>query len=101
MGTTADIARAIHDGLFDESDLYDGDPVHPDLDTPTPAAIVATLTKPQREERVTRLVEQAHQIVDEAIETHGRNRTVAQAQSALAFGPSHTTTDDTRESLHR
>lgn len=80
----------MRDGLFDESDLYDGDPVHPDLDTPTPAVIVATLTKPQREERVTRLVEQAHQIVDEAIETHGRNRIVV-AQCVLFSGGNDST----------
>lgn len=63
------------DQLFTDADLFTGDPLNPDLTQVCPPTIVASLTKPQRELRVTRLVEQAHQIVDKAWEqAEGRMR---------------------------
>ena len=56
---------------------YTGDPLQPDLVTVTPPDVVATLTGPQREERVQRLIEQAHYIVDWAWEVHGVGRSLA------------------------
>jgi 3'-phosphoadenosine 5'-phosphosulfate sulfotransferase (PAPS reductase)/FAD synthetase len=52
--------------LFDDADLFTGDPIEPDFVQVCPPSVVATLTRSQREARVTRLVEQAHQIVDRA-----------------------------------
>ncbi|SIL61602.1 PUA domain (predicted RNA-binding domain) [Mycobacteroides abscessus subsp. abscessus] len=46
------------------------DVLHPDLDTPAPLADVARLTRPQRELRLARLIEQANWIVDQAIAEH-------------------------------
>ena len=64
--------------LFPESDAYQGDPLHPDTDTPTPASIVATLTGHEREARVNRLTAQAHDIYNTALSTHlGERRQVA------------------------
>jgi 3'-phosphoadenosine 5'-phosphosulfate sulfotransferase (PAPS reductase)/FAD synthetase len=65
--------------LFDVEELYDGDPLNPDLVTVTPAEVVARLTGSQREERVAALVEQAHFIVDRAWEVHGAGRMLAAA----------------------
>lgn len=52
--------------LFDDADLFSGDPLKPDLIQVCPPTVVASLTRPEREQRVTKLVEQAHQIVDNA-----------------------------------
>ena len=52
--------------LWDDAELFTGDPVAPDLNQVCPPTVVASLTRSQREQRVTRLVEQAHQIVDMA-----------------------------------
>jgi 3'-phosphoadenosine 5'-phosphosulfate sulfotransferase (PAPS reductase)/FAD synthetase len=52
--------------LFDDADLFTGDPINPDLEQVCPPALVATLTGPQREKRVENLIVQAHQIVDMA-----------------------------------
>jgi 3'-phosphoadenosine 5'-phosphosulfate sulfotransferase (PAPS reductase)/FAD synthetase len=77
--------------LFPEADAYNGDPIHPDTDVPTPASIVATLTKPDREQRVRHLVQQAHNIYDEALATHLGNRDVA-ASCVLFSGGNDSTT---------
>lgn len=63
------------DQLFDDADLFTGDPLNPDLIQVCPPTVVASLTRTQREERVTRLIEQAHHIVDSAWElADGRMR---------------------------
>lgn len=52
--------------LYSDAELFSGDPLDPDLEQVCPGAIVGSLTRPERELRVTRLVEQAHHIVDDA-----------------------------------
>jgi 3'-phosphoadenosine 5'-phosphosulfate sulfotransferase (PAPS reductase)/FAD synthetase len=56
------------DALFTDSELFTGDPLNPDFEQVCPPSVIAELTAPQREQRVARLVEQAHQIVDKAWE---------------------------------
>jgi 3'-phosphoadenosine 5'-phosphosulfate sulfotransferase (PAPS reductase)/FAD synthetase len=53
--------------LFTEEEVYEGDPLRPDTETPTPPAIVAALTRPDREKRVQWLTDQAHGLYDEAL----------------------------------
>ncbi len=65
------------ESLFSERELFQGDPLKPDLETVTPPAVVASLTAPEREERVRNLVEQAHYILDWAWEVHGVGRQCA------------------------
>lgn len=60
--------------LWDDTELFQGDPLEPDLVEVCPPTIIASLTNSQREKRVEKLVEQAHQIVDTAWELHGGNR---------------------------
>lgn len=52
--------------LFSDAELFDGDPLKPDLVQVCPPDVVATLTRSQREQRVSALIAQAHQIVDDA-----------------------------------
>jgi 3'-phosphoadenosine 5'-phosphosulfate sulfotransferase (PAPS reductase)/FAD synthetase len=47
-----------------------GDPLNPNRDTVTPGELVGSLTRPEREMRVRRLIAQAHEIADEAISLH-------------------------------
>ena len=56
------------DALFTDSELFTGDPLNPDFEQVCPPSVIAELTAVQREQRVARLVEQAHQIVDKAWE---------------------------------
>lgn len=63
--------------LFPESDAYQGDALWPDLDTPTPDSIVATLTRGDRELRVLRLIQQAHDILNDAMAVHLEGRRCA------------------------
>ena len=56
------------DALFTDSELFTGDPLNPDFEQVCPPSVIAELTAVQREQRVTRLVEQGHQIVDKAWE---------------------------------
>src|SRR5690242_5644310 len=77
--------------LFSEADLFNGDPTVPDMDMPTPAEVVATLTGPDRELRVTRLVEQAHQIYEMGVAEHLDGRTIA-ASCVLFSGGNDSTT---------
>lgn len=61
--------------LWDDAELFSGDPLRPDMEQVCPPSVVASLTRTEREERVTRLVEQAHEIVDTAWElADGRMR---------------------------
>lgn len=77
--------------LFTEAEFYDGDPTNPDREAPTPAEVVATLTRPDREMRVRRLVEQAHSILDDGITEHAEGRTVV-AECILFSGGNDSTT---------
>ena len=79
------------DGLFPEADAYSGDPIWPDLVNPTPASMVATLTRPDRERRVEHLVEQAHGIYDAGLATHRRGREIV-ASCILFSGGNDSTT---------
>lgn len=79
------------DTLFTEADVYDGDPVRPDDETPTPASLVAALTPAQRVQRVEWLVEQAHRLYDEGVADHLGTRTVA-ASCVLFSGGNDSTT---------
>lgn len=56
------------------SQNYEGDPLRPDTVTVTPPEIVADLSQRDRELRLSRLIAQAHEIVDWAWETHGQKR---------------------------
>ena len=62
------------DQLFDDADLFTGDPLNPDYEQVCPPTVVAGLTRTQREQRVTRLVEQAHEIIDKAWSLHASGR---------------------------
>ena len=54
------------DALFTDSELFTGDPLNPDFEQVCPSSVISELTAAQREQRVVKLVEQAHQIVDKA-----------------------------------
>lgn len=58
------------DALFTPADVYQGDPLDPDLETPTPDEIVASLTPAEREDRVHTLIAQAWDIIDLALDAH-------------------------------
>lgn len=79
------------DGLFAEADAYSGDPLRPDMQTPTPASIVASLTRPQRVQRVEWLMEQAHSIYTYGVEELLGNRTLI-ASCVLFSGGNDSTT---------
>ena len=59
-----------NEALFAVADAYNGDPMRPDLIQPTPVSIITHLTKPDRELRVTRLIQQAHDIYDNGLADH-------------------------------
>jgi 3'-phosphoadenosine 5'-phosphosulfate sulfotransferase (PAPS reductase)/FAD synthetase len=71
---TAGDALSDEYSLYTEEEIYKGDPLNPDMETVTPATVVAKLTGPQREQRVTNLVQQAHDIVDLAWEQNKDDR---------------------------
>lgn len=54
--------------LWDEAELFTGDPLKPDYVQVCPPSVIASLTNTQRQQRVTALIEQAHRIVDKAWE---------------------------------
>jgi 3'-phosphoadenosine 5'-phosphosulfate sulfotransferase (PAPS reductase)/FAD synthetase len=60
-------------------------PLKPDIWTVTPARVVAALTGEQREQRVRKLVEQAHMIVDQAISRHILNEERRVAAEVILF----------------
>jgi 3'-phosphoadenosine 5'-phosphosulfate sulfotransferase (PAPS reductase)/FAD synthetase len=62
------------DVLFDDAELFTGDPLNPDCEQVCPPTVIATLTRPQREQRVENLITQAHLIVDKAWEIHSGGR---------------------------
>ena len=55
------------DALFTEADVYSGDPLRPDTETPTPAEVVGSLTGSQRRQRVEWLSQQAHDLYDAGV----------------------------------
>lgn len=81
----------LDEALFSEAEAWNGDPVRPDLDVPTPLDIVAALTRPDRELRVTRLVEQAHHILDLAIDAHLGGKRIAGTAVLFSGGNDSTT----------
>jgi 3'-phosphoadenosine 5'-phosphosulfate sulfotransferase (PAPS reductase)/FAD synthetase len=81
----------VTDALFSEVEVYDGDPLNPDLDTPTPPSVIAALTRLQREQRVTSLVEQAYRIYDQALDLYLGNRELV-ARCILFSGGNDSTT---------
>lgn len=61
--------------LFSDTDLFTGDPLNPDFTQVCPPTVIADLTAEEREQRIRKLVEQAHTIVDTAWElAEGRMR---------------------------
>jgi 3'-phosphoadenosine 5'-phosphosulfate sulfotransferase (PAPS reductase)/FAD synthetase len=81
----------VSEALFTEADLYEGDPLNPDTEAPTPIEVVATLTRPQREQRVSNLIAQAHAIYREGVDRNLDGRTVA-ASAVLFSGGNDSTT---------
>lgn len=79
------------EALFTEADFYEGDPTEPDRDMPTPPEVVATLTRPDRELRVNRLVQQAHGILNDGIAEHSDDRDIV-AEAILFSGGNDSTT---------
>jgi 3'-phosphoadenosine 5'-phosphosulfate sulfotransferase (PAPS reductase)/FAD synthetase len=77
--------------LFDISEAFDGDPIRPDMETPTPAEMVARLTRPDREKRVLHLIDQAHDIYDEGIAAWQDDREIV-ARCILFSGGNDSTT---------
>jgi 3'-phosphoadenosine 5'-phosphosulfate sulfotransferase (PAPS reductase)/FAD synthetase len=71
-----DILNRNEPALFADEEVYKGDPVSPDLEAVTPTTMVARLTRSQREQRVTNLVQQAHDIVDMAWDLNKDDRTL-------------------------
>lgn len=60
--------------LFDDAELFSGDPLRPDFEQVCPESVVASLTHAQRRERVNALVTQAHEIVDTGWEIFAQGR---------------------------
>lgn len=79
------------EALFTEAEIWDRDPLRPDLDVPTPAAVVALLTRPDRARRVEWLTDQAHEIYELGVRTHLRGREIA-ASCVLFSGGNDSTT---------
>lgn len=80
--------------LFPVADAYAGDPLYPDLETVTPAEVVAELSGRDRVKRVVRLTQQAREILTDAMEAHGRGRDIV-ARCVLFSGG-----DDSTAVLH-
>lgn len=62
------------EGLFTDNELFNGNPLQPDLKQVCPQSIIEQLTPAQRELRLERLIEQAHSIIDKAWEKHAAGR---------------------------
>lgn len=63
-----------------------GDPLRPDLASPTPSSIVAELSPRDRRLRVERLAAQSHEIVDSALEAHLEGRSLAGVVALFSGG---------------
>lgn len=79
------------EALFSEAVAYQGDPVRPGTDYPTPASVVATLTAPDRLRRMRWLVDQAHDIYKTGIAEYARDRKIT-ASCILFSGGNDSTT---------
>ena len=77
--------------LFPEADAYNGDPLHPNLKTPTPATIVTSLSRSDRQRRLQHLIDQSHGIYDSALETLLNGRQLI-AECLLFSGGNDSTT---------
>lgn len=62
------------DVLFNDAELFTGDPLNPDFNQVCPPSIIADLTPGEREQRLSKLIEQAHLIVDKAWEIYAQGR---------------------------
>lgn len=62
------------DVLFEDADLFTGDPLNPDFEQVCPPSIIADLTPTERETRLNNLIVQAHTIIDRAWELHAGGR---------------------------
>ena len=76
--------------LFDDAELFSGDPLNPDFEQVCPPSVIATLTPAERWERTTKLIEQANVIIDKAWELHAGGRMRA-AWCALFSGGNDST----------
>lgn len=65
---------------------FDHDPLDPHPEEPTPIELVVRLTRRQREQRVERLVEIAHQRFEEGLRIHAAGRDVAGICSLVSGG---------------
>lgn len=74
-----------------EATAYAGDPLRPDMETPTPAEVVARLTRPQRQQRVEWLMQQAHDIFLFGVDKNRGNREIV-ASVVLYSGGNDSTT---------
>lgn len=79
------------DGLFPIADAWDGDPLRPDLDAPTPIELVASLSDRDRGIRLDALEEQARAIYDDGLATWLPERPV-RAVAVLFSGGNDSTT---------
>lgn len=77
--------------LLSEADVWDRDPIRPDLDHPTPPSVVATLTRKDAERRVRWLIDQAHEIYELGLTEHLAGREVT-ARCVLFSGGNDSTT---------
>jgi asparagine synthetase B (glutamine-hydrolysing) len=77
--------------MWSESDVYEGDPLRPDLDIPTPAVIVADLSLTDRVTRVEFLMEQAFDIHAAGIAEHLRGRAISSVCVLFSGGNDSTT----------
>jgi 3'-phosphoadenosine 5'-phosphosulfate sulfotransferase (PAPS reductase)/FAD synthetase len=78
------------DGLFGVEVAYDDNPVNPQQDRPTPADVVAALSRNDRALRVRHLTSQAHAILAEGTAAHLRGRSVAATCVLLSGGDDST-----------
>ena len=79
------------DALFTAAEVYSGDPLRPDMDTPTPSEIVAALSPQDRRRRVRYLIAQAHSIVEQAITLHLGSHELVGAYVLFSGGNDSTT----------
>jgi 3'-phosphoadenosine 5'-phosphosulfate sulfotransferase (PAPS reductase)/FAD synthetase len=73
------------------AEVYEGDPIRPDMETPTPLDVVAALSRVDRARRLQHLIAQAHEIHHAALETHLRGRSLV-AECVLFSGGNDSTT---------
>jgi 3'-phosphoadenosine 5'-phosphosulfate sulfotransferase (PAPS reductase)/FAD synthetase len=81
----------VTDALFTLADIWDGDPLRPGTEAPTPAEVVAELSVTERQARVEWLTDQAHAILNEAEATYADGRDVV-ARCILFSGGNDSTT---------